>query len=58
MAENTELDPLRQVFGQRMKPLVDTITALGFALEARDSFTQRPSLAVPRLAAQIARQMR
>jgi len=58
MAGDAELDPLRQVFGQRMNPLLDTITCLAYAVEAKDPHTEGHSQAVSRLAAQIARQMR
>jgi len=40
-----------------MKPLLDTITALAFAVEAKDPYRQGHSEAVSRLAAQIALQV-
>ena len=65
MAGDAELDPLRRVFAQRMQrtggdapSLLDTITALAFAVEAKDPHTKSHSQAVSRLAAQIAMQMR
>ena len=58
MAGDGELDQLRQVFGQRMKPLLDMITSLAYAVEAKDPHTKGHSQAVSRLAAQIAMQMR
>jgi putative nucleotidyltransferase with HDIG domain len=39
---------------EQMKPLLDTITALAFAVEAKDPYTRGHSQAVSRLAAQIA----
>jgi diguanylate cyclase (GGDEF)-like protein/putative nucleotidyltransferase with HDIG domain len=39
---------------EQMKPLVDTITALAFAVEAKDRFTRGHSEAVSRLAEKIA----
>jgi diguanylate cyclase (GGDEF)-like protein/putative nucleotidyltransferase with HDIG domain len=41
---------------EQMKPLLDTITALAFAVEAKDPYTRGHSQAVSRLAAQIALQ--
>jgi putative nucleotidyltransferase with HDIG domain len=41
-----------------MNPLLDTITCLAYAVEAKDPHTEGHSQAVSRLAAQIARQMR
>ena len=41
---------------EQMKPLWDTITALAFAIEARDPYTQGHSQRVSKLAAQIATQ--
>ena len=58
MAGDGELDQLRQVFGQRMKPLLDMITSLAYAVEAKDPHTKGHSQAVSRWAAQIAMQMR
>jgi putative nucleotidyltransferase with HDIG domain len=58
MAGDAELDPLRQVFGQRRNPLVDTIAALAFVVAPKDPHTESHSQAVSRLAAQIAMQMR
>jgi diguanylate cyclase (GGDEF)-like protein/putative nucleotidyltransferase with HDIG domain len=43
-------------FEQR-KPLLDTITALAFAVDAKDPFTRRHSQAVSKLATQIALEM-
>jgi len=40
---------------KNMKPLLDTFTALAFAVDAKDSFTRRHSQEVSRLATQIAR---
>src|SRR5208337_2949678 len=37
--------------------LMDTVTALAFAIDAKDHYTQGHSQAVSRIAAQIARQM-
>jgi putative nucleotidyltransferase with HDIG domain len=42
---------------EQMKPGLDTITALAFAIEAKDPYTQGHCKSVSRLAAQIARQM-
>jgi len=65
MAGDAELDQLQQAFRQRMQrtagdapSLLDTITALAFAVEAKDPHTKSHSQAVSRLAAQIAMQMR
>jgi diguanylate cyclase (GGDEF)-like protein len=41
---------------EQMKPLLDTITALAFAVEAKDPYTRGHSQAVSRLAAQVALQ--
>jgi HD-GYP domain-containing protein (c-di-GMP phosphodiesterase class II) len=41
---------------EQMKPLWDTITALAYAIEARDPYTQGHSQRVSKLAAQIAMQ--
>jgi diguanylate cyclase (GGDEF)-like protein/putative nucleotidyltransferase with HDIG domain len=41
---------------EQMKPLLDTITALAFAVEAKDPYTRGHSQEVSRLAAQIALQ--
>jgi putative nucleotidyltransferase with HDIG domain len=43
---------------EQSKPLWDTITALAFAIEAKDPYTQGHSKAVSRVAAQIAMQVR
>jgi diguanylate cyclase (GGDEF)-like protein/putative nucleotidyltransferase with HDIG domain len=43
---------------EQMKPLLDTITALAFAVEAKDPYTRGHSQEVSRLAAQIAVQLR
>ena len=42
---------------EQMKPLLDTITALAFAVEAKDQYTQGHSQRVCRLAAQVAKQV-
>jgi len=42
---------------EQMKPLLDTITALAYAIEARDPYTQGHSQKVSKLAAQIGMQM-
>ena len=58
MAGDAELDQPRQVFGQRMNPLLDTITALALAADAAEGpYTKSHSVKVSRLAAQIAMHM-
>lgn len=57
MAGDEELGQLRQVFGQKTKPLWDTMAALSFILDAKDINTRDHSEKASRLAAQIARQM-
>jgi putative nucleotidyltransferase with HDIG domain len=42
---------------EQMKPLLDTITALAYTIEAKDPYTQGHSQAVSRLAARIAGQL-
>jgi putative nucleotidyltransferase with HDIG domain len=58
MAGDADLNKQREAFGQKMKPLSDTITVLAFTIELKDPYTRRHCENVSRLAAQIARQMR
>jgi len=63
MAGDAELDQLQQAFRQRMQrtagdapSLLDTITALAYTIEAKDSYTQGHSREVSRWAAKVAKQ--
>jgi putative nucleotidyltransferase with HDIG domain len=58
MTGHAEVGQLRQVFEPKMNPLVDTIAALAFAIQAKDPYTAGHSKTVSRLAAEIARQRR
>jgi putative nucleotidyltransferase with HDIG domain len=57
MAEDAKLDPVRELSGQRMRPLWDTITVLAFAIEAKDAYTWHHSAEVSAWAAKIAIQL-
>jgi HD-GYP domain-containing protein (c-di-GMP phosphodiesterase class II) len=57
MAQDAKDDPVRELSGQRMRPLWDTITVLAFALEAKDPYTKGHSEEVSWWAAKIAMQV-
>lgn len=57
MAGDAELDPLGEIPGRRTIPLWDMITALAFAMEAKDPYTQHHSAEVSTWAAKIAAYM-
>jgi putative nucleotidyltransferase with HDIG domain len=57
MAGDAELNTPQQEFGQRMMPLLDVITALAFAIEAKDPYTWHHSAEVSNWAARIALQL-
>jgi putative nucleotidyltransferase with HDIG domain len=57
MAEDAKDDPVRELSGQKMRPLWDMITALAFAVEAKDPYTKHHSAEVSAWAAKIAIQV-